>query len=164
MREVQEALRAAGLSVWTDEGLEPGTQSWQDAIAEAVEQGAGDGGPAFPERKSLSTGLNNEVGYAQTLKKRIFPLLLRAMPPLPCHISLINAQWVDGRAALQPAVAQDLLPALRRYFHLPEPATPAPARHPDRCTCSAVIPDRNCCPCYAAPNAGCLALMRSLPA
>ena len=36
MLGVQETLRAAGLSVWTDEGLQPGTQSWQDAIEEAV--------------------------------------------------------------------------------------------------------------------------------
>ncbi len=38
MHVVQEALREAGLSVWTDEGLEPGRQSWQDVIAEALKQ------------------------------------------------------------------------------------------------------------------------------
>ena len=29
MRQVRELLRGAGLAVWTDEGLEPGTQSWR---------------------------------------------------------------------------------------------------------------------------------------
>jgi len=38
MRAVQEILREAGLSVWTDEGLKPGTPSWQAAIEEAVAQ------------------------------------------------------------------------------------------------------------------------------
>ena len=29
MRTAKESLRAAGLAVWTDEGLEPGTESWR---------------------------------------------------------------------------------------------------------------------------------------
>ena len=56
MREVQEALRAAGLSVWTDEGLEPGTQNWQDAIEEAVNQAAGDGCPALTQCETVAVG------------------------------------------------------------------------------------------------------------
>ena len=36
--QVQELLRGAGLSVWLDEGLEPGTPAWQEAIAEAIRQ------------------------------------------------------------------------------------------------------------------------------
>ncbi|MFM7582267.1 MAG: toll/interleukin-1 receptor domain-containing protein, partial [Caldilinea sp.] len=38
MREVEAVLRGAGLSVWTDEGLEAGTPSWTGAIEEAVGQ------------------------------------------------------------------------------------------------------------------------------
>ena len=38
MRAVQELLHDAGFAVWTDEGLEPGTPAWQEAIAEAIGQ------------------------------------------------------------------------------------------------------------------------------
>ena len=35
---VRDALRETGLVVWTDEGLEPGTQNWRTAIEEAIRQ------------------------------------------------------------------------------------------------------------------------------
>ena len=38
MRAAKESLRGAGLAVWTDEGLEPGTANWQAAIEEAMAQ------------------------------------------------------------------------------------------------------------------------------
>ena len=69
MRQVQDVLRAAGLSVWTDEGLEPGTQGWRIAIYEAIDQARGDGGSSFAERKA-SRWVNNEIGFAQTLARR----------------------------------------------------------------------------------------------
>ncbi|MFN8467659.1 MAG: effector-associated domain EAD1-containing protein [Caldilineaceae bacterium] len=61
MHLVQESLRAAGLSVWTDEGLEPGTQSWKDAIAEAVKQAYALVVLLSPN-SSQSTWVKNEVG------------------------------------------------------------------------------------------------------
>ncbi|HQY93273.1 MAG TPA: toll/interleukin-1 receptor domain-containing protein [Caldilinea sp.] len=36
MHVVQDVLRQAGFSVWIDEGLEPGTPSWEAAIEEAL--------------------------------------------------------------------------------------------------------------------------------
>jgi len=29
MQQIRDGLRAAGLTMWTDEGIEPGTQSWK---------------------------------------------------------------------------------------------------------------------------------------
>jgi formylglycine-generating enzyme required for sulfatase activity len=130
MHQVQEALREAGLSVWTDEGLEPGTQSWKDAIAEAVKQAYALVVLLSPS-SSQSTWVKNEVGFAQTLNKRIFPVLIAGEAATAVPIDLINAQWVDGRTNLDRAVTLELLPALRRHQTIPEPRhvpPPVPAR------------------------------------
>ena len=130
MHQVQEALREAGLSVWTDEGLEPGTQSWEDAIAEAVRQAYALVVLLSPN-SSQSTWVKNEVGFAQTLNKRIFPVLIAGEAATAVPIDLINAQWVDGRTNLDRAVTLELLPALRRHPTLPAPRQvppPVPAR------------------------------------
>jgi formylglycine-generating enzyme required for sulfatase activity len=121
MRQVQEALRAAGLAVWTDEGLEPGTQSWQDALAEAVDQAQALVVLLSPYA-AQSTWVKNEVGFAQTRNKRVFPVLVAGDAASSVPIGLINAQWIDGREDLPRAVAQELLPVLRRQLHLAEPA------------------------------------------
>ena len=99
MQEVQEALREAGLSVWTDAGLEPGTQGWQDAIAEAVNQAQALVVLLSPAAKA-SQWVKNELTYAQTLGKRIVPILVAGDNVTAVPINLINTQWVDGRRDL----------------------------------------------------------------
>jgi formylglycine-generating enzyme required for sulfatase activity len=111
MRQVQETLRASGLSVWTDEGLEPGTQNWQDAIAEAVRQ-ADAMVVLLSPNSSQSKWVKNEIGFAETLNKQIFPVLIAGDAATAVPISLINAQWVDGRQNLHEAVVKGLLPSL----------------------------------------------------
>ena len=115
MHVVQEALREAGLSVWTDEGLEPGRQSWQDVIAEALKQAHAMVVLLSPN-SAQSTWVKNEIGFAQTLNKRIFPVLIGGEAATVVPIGLINAQWVEGRQDLHHAVTQELLPALRRHL------------------------------------------------
>jgi formylglycine-generating enzyme required for sulfatase activity len=119
MHVVQEALREAGLSVWTDEGLEPGTQSWQDAISEAVRQADAMVVLLSPD-SSQSKWVKNEIGFAQVLNKRVLPLLIAGEAATAVPIGLISAQWVDGRQNLNQAVVQGLLPSLRRQRLLPE--------------------------------------------
>ncbi len=115
MHVVQDALRDAGLSVWTDEGLELGRESWQDAIAEALKQAHAMVVLLSPNA-AQSTWVKNEIGFAQTLNKRIFPVLIVGEAATAVPIGLINAQWVEGRQDLHHAMAQELLPALRRYL------------------------------------------------
>lgn len=115
MHSVQEALREEGLSVWTDEGLEPGRESWQDAIAEALKQAHAVVVLLSPH-SAQSTWVKNEIGFAQTLSKRIFPVLIAGEAATAVPIGLINSQWVEGRQDLHQAVTQDLLPALLRHL------------------------------------------------
>ena len=56
MRVVRDSLREAGLSVWTDEGLEPGTPNWKNAISEAVGQARAFVVLLSPLRKGICVG------------------------------------------------------------------------------------------------------------
>ena len=125
MRQVLAILRTAGFSVWTDAGLEPGTQSWQDAIAAALDQVQAVVVLLSPHA-SQSDWVKNEISFAKRRKKRILPVLIAGDDESAVPISLINFQWIDGRASLEQAVTQSLLPALRRHTPLAEPVAPAP--------------------------------------
>ncbi|MFO7633847.1 MAG: toll/interleukin-1 receptor domain-containing protein, partial [Caldilinea sp.] len=144
MRPLYAALRAAGFSVWIDDGLEPGTPSWQVAIQEAIRQ-ARCLVLLMTPNANASTWVNNEVHYATALGKRIFPVHgagseTEAVPP-----PLFGAQRVDARRNYAQAVAQKLLPALQRHLHPDDPvAASAPVegagRSPARVTATQTPP------------------------
>lgn len=113
MRVVQDILHDAGFAVWTDEGLEPGTPSWQEAIAEAIGQ-AGALVVLLSPNSHASQWVKNEVGFAQVRDKAVIPLLVGGDPGSVVPINLVNVQRVDGRADLAGAVERELIPALRQ--------------------------------------------------
>ena len=131
MRAVQETLRAAGLSVWTDEGLRPGTRRWTEAIEAAIEGAARVVVLLSPAAKA-STWVNNEINYAQAHNKPIYPLLIAGDAGSAVPISLISVQWIDARQDLRGAVAwllAVLIPQIApTSTSSPQPA-PAPAIH-----------------------------------
>jgi len=124
MREVEASLRAAGLAVWTDEGLEAGTPSWSAAIEEAVAQAAAMVVLLSPAAKA-SVWVENEVALAQRKQKRIFPILVSGDEDNAVPFRLISAQWVDGRQGLGLALLS-VSPALLRYLGRESIARPAP--------------------------------------
>ncbi|MEO8609692.1 MAG: toll/interleukin-1 receptor domain-containing protein [Chloroflexota bacterium] len=92
MRRVRDDLRKAGLSVWTDEGIEPGSPSWEQTIQNAVEQSVCLIVLLSPSAKN-STWIRREVGYAEdTAKKAIFPVLVRGTISNATPIRLISHQ------------------------------------------------------------------------
>jgi hypothetical protein len=116
MHKVQDALRAGGLAVWTDEGLEPGTASWRAAIEESLGQASAVVVLLSPNAK-ISRWVDNEVGYAQTQHKVVFPILVAGDEASAVPISLINTQWVDGRHQVEGVVRKRLLPTIDRLVH-----------------------------------------------
>lgn len=126
MRMVYNALRAHGLSVWIDEGLEPGTSSWVEAIEESITQASVFVVLLSPNAKA-STWVKNEIHYALTHKKPCVPVLLSGDEASAIPISLISRQWADGRRDLASTVRQ-LLPQLLRLVRSPDayPATSYP--------------------------------------
>ncbi len=126
MRVVQETLRAADLSVWTDEGLEPGTQSWTAAIEEAIKQANAFVVLLSPAAKA-SVWVNREIGYAQLHRKPCYPLLLSGDEAAVVPLNLVGVQWIDARQ--DPRRAAGRLPAA--LGKQPAPATaPAPQAQP----------------------------------
>ncbi len=121
MREVEASLRAAGLAVWTDEGLEAGTPSWSAAIEEAVAQAVAMVVLLSPAAKA-SVWVTREVALAQVHGKRIFPILVAGDERTAVLFHLIDAQWADGRQGLGPAL-QRVQPAVLRHLGR-EPASP----------------------------------------
>lgn len=103
MREVEMSLRSVGLSVWTDDGLEPGTPNWKGAVEDAVVQARVMVVLLSPSAKN-SQWVEREVALGQQKTKRIFPILVSGDEDSALPFSLINVQWVDGRQDLTQAV------------------------------------------------------------
>ncbi len=124
MRRLYTDLRGAGWSVWTDEGLEPGTPIWQEAIQEALRQ-ARCLVVVLSPHASKSHWVNSEISYTLKLGRRIIPVLADGDDLSAVPLSLTNTQWVDVRAGYRQAVEGELLPALRRHLG---GGLPAPVR------------------------------------
>jgi len=121
MNFARDVLRNAGLSVWTDEGLEPGTHEWQTSIAEAVIQSEAMVVLLSPNALA-STWVNREINYAQIHAKRIFPVLIAGDQRSSVPITLSTVQWVDGRQDLRLAMIQELQTPLLRQMGRSAPA------------------------------------------
>ena len=90
-------LRAEGLTVWIDQtNLEPGTLAWDRAIEEAIVNSDCLVVVLSPGARK-SEWVREELHYAKTLGKRIFPLLAsgEAQDAIPFGFS--TAQWTDIR-------------------------------------------------------------------
>lgn len=97
MRDVRTRLQDAGLRVWTDEKeLRVGVEDWPASIEEAIEGAQGIVVLLSPDAKE-SGPVRKEIRYAQSNKKKIFPLLVRGSEDDAVPFDLITAQWIDVR-------------------------------------------------------------------
>jgi hypothetical protein len=69
-------LRQAGFSVWTDDGLVPGTSSWHQAIENQIESAGCLVVMLSPDAKA-SVWVRRELDYGVAQGKRIFPAMIR---------------------------------------------------------------------------------------
>jgi formylglycine-generating enzyme required for sulfatase activity len=123
MHAVYAALRGAGFSVWIDEGLEPGTPSWIEAIEEALEQAQAMVALLSPHAKA-STWVRREISYAQAQHRHVFPLLIDGEQATSVPLNLSEVHWIDGRRDVQRATQRDLLPVVQRHFGRAETKPP----------------------------------------
>lgn len=96
MFQVRNELEKRGLSVWTDEGLVPGTDSWKTKIEEAIQQSQGLVVLLSPDAKK-SIWVEREIDFTRVQGRKIYPLLGKGEPQDSIPIELINSQWVDIR-------------------------------------------------------------------
>ncbi len=113
MQQVEKALREAGLTIWTDRGIAPGSPSWKTAIEQAILD-ARCIVVLFSPDSSESRWVRAELDYADAQSKPIYPLLVRGDAANAVPFGFTTYQWIDVRdpARLQSGLAQ-LIAALR---------------------------------------------------
>lgn len=97
MTRLRDDFRAAGLSVWTDEGIEPGTLSWKRTIEAAI-LGAGCLVCVLSPDASSSNWVRAELDFAELQGKPIFLILARGDERSAIPFGYASFQWVDVRA------------------------------------------------------------------
>jgi hypothetical protein len=97
MQRVRDDLLASGLSVWTDEGIHPGTVSWKESIERAI-CGAGMLLVLLSPDANDSTWVQREIDYAEVQGIPVLPILVRGEPRDSIPFALAGAQFVDLRS------------------------------------------------------------------
>lgn len=112
--QLRDDLRIAGLSVWTDEFLEPGTPIWEAEIESAIKDSSCLIVILSPDSYS-SVWVRREITLADTVNLRIYPFLIRgekkgdAVP-----LRLITSQWIDATSNYSDALKK-LITAIRKH-------------------------------------------------
>ncbi len=97
MRRVHSDLEQAGLNIWTDESLVPGTLSWKNAIEDAIQNSLTLVVLLSPDSKH-SDWVEKEVEYATACHVKILPILVRGDDEISAiPFELINVQRIDLR-------------------------------------------------------------------
>lgn len=127
MQKIRDELRADGFAVWTDEGIEPGTPSWKIAIEEALLNTTSVVVLLSPSA-SQSKWVRNELDFAETHRKRIFPMMVRGDAEQSVPFGFTTYQWIDIRDKKQFETG---LASLKTTLHKAkgEPVPEAPTTH-----------------------------------
>lgn len=96
MRRIRADLRAAGMSVWTDENLTPGKPSWQRAVHSAI-RGARTMIVIMTPDSKESEWVEHEMSDARAVNVPIFPILARGNQKNAIPFALNTYQYVDIR-------------------------------------------------------------------
>lgn len=96
MQRIRDDLRAAGLTVWTDEGIKIGTTSWKQAIVTSIRHTGCLVAILSPDAKT-SRWVEEEISQAEQYNKPVFPVLARGDESDAIPFGLLNAHRVDIR-------------------------------------------------------------------
>ncbi len=100
MNRLRDDMRNAGLRVWTDESLTPGTSSWQAAIEKAIERAVCVVVLFTPDSRQ-SEWVMAELQYARMQQVVIVPVLMRGDEARSIPMAFANWQWLDLREDIQ---------------------------------------------------------------
>ncbi|MBZ0280088.1 MAG: toll/interleukin-1 receptor domain-containing protein [Anaerolineae bacterium] len=96
MQRIRDDLRAAGLIVWTDEGIEIGTTSWKQTIATSIRE-TGCLVVILSPDAATSRWVLEELDFASLQSKPIFPLIARGSENEAIPFGFAASQWLDIR-------------------------------------------------------------------
>lgn len=117
-QRLTDDFRATDLKLWVDEDdLHPGTMGWELEISRAI-RGAGCVVAILSPDAEQSSWVGRELACAETMQKRIFPILTRGTEQDAIPFRLMSHQWVDARHNYNEAFGK-LLTAVKKYLSLP---------------------------------------------
>src|SRR5688572_8020808 len=96
MQQVEKTLLNAGLTIWTDEGIAPGSRSWKAAIEQAILDSRSIVVLFSPDSVE-SRWVRAELDYADAQNKPIYPLLVRGDAANAVPFGFTTYQWIDLR-------------------------------------------------------------------
>jgi len=96
MHRVEKDLRRTGLTVWTDEGIEPGTTSWQRAIEQAIIH-CGCLLCIMSPHSAQSEWVREELNFARIHEKQVILLMARGDESTSIPFGFSRSQYVDIR-------------------------------------------------------------------
>lgn len=94
MQRLRDDLRAAGLVVWTDESIEPGSSSWKSEIEAAI-RGCGCLVVLLSPDAAQSKWVRAEIDFAESLHKPMYTLLVRGDETNAVPFGLTTHQRID---------------------------------------------------------------------
>lgn len=97
--------------IWTDEDLEPGTDSWQSAIEKVIETSYCILVLMSPDAKK-SEWVQRELNYAKSQERVLYPVLIKGDEKQSVPLALMGTQYID----LRDANLQDNLPELAKVI------------------------------------------------
>jgi len=107
MQRVRDSLRASGLTVWTDEGIEAGTESWKIAIEQAIEASDCLLVILTPKVKS-SRWVREEISYAEKHGKKIYAVLAEGDEKTSIPFGMTDLQFVDIRTGYEDGIQRTI--------------------------------------------------------
>ena len=124
MVRVQQTLSEAGLRVWTDEGIPPGTVSWKRAIHHAI-LNASTMIAIFSPDAVESRWVLAELDFAEMHGKPIYPLMVNGDERSAIPFGYAAFQWVDLReAADYDRSMRFVIRTIRERLQNPAPEAP----------------------------------------
>lgn len=122
MQRVRVYLTGAGLKVWTDENLEPGTPAWEKEISQAI-QSVRCLVVLLSPHSCQSEWVAREIAFAETHQKRIYPVLIQGTERDAIPFRLINHQYINAGINLNNALIV-LAETLSKYLKTAVVASP----------------------------------------
>jgi hypothetical protein len=131
MQQVKQSFYEAGLSVWTDEGIEVGTDDWQEAIGDAIKDTKALVCICSPDAIA-SRWVKAELKRAELRKKPIFLILARGDELYAIPFGYEHHQFTDIRIPKSyDKEVQRLIITIRQKLGVnTQPLTPAPIPAP----------------------------------
>src|SRR5262249_17953190 len=118
MYRIRDDLQADGLTIWTDDGIEPGSESWKFSIETAIKD-AGCLVAILSPDSAESRRVRAELDFAEAQKKKVFLILVRGDVSNAVPFGYSSHQWIDLRQSnLYEPGMRKLADVVREHLHL----------------------------------------------